>query len=234
MAEAQAEPQGTLLQAQFQQPLTYRFDLWRPAGVTRGPLLVCLHGYGQSKRASLAFGQRVRHGGPVAALGAPHPHHRRTADGLRVGFSWVGASEPGLYEPDEDLANHHGFVRHAVERAYAEGLADAPRAFLFGFSQAVSLNYRFAAAYPEWVRGVIAVAGATPSSWEASAPRLRVPVLHIAPKEDEAYPSGRAASFRAHLEAAAEDLTWLEPPGGHRVPSACYEPMRAWLSSRMD
>ncbi|ADI14479.1 alpha/beta hydrolase [Truepera radiovictrix] len=227
-----AEPPGTLLQGRFQQPLSYRFDLWRPAGPLRGPLLVCLHGYGQSKRASLAFGQRVRHGGPVAALQAPHPHHRRTEAGLRVGFSWVGAAEAGLYEPDEDLANHHRFVQHVIARAHAEGLAAAPRAFLFGFSQSVSLNYRFAAAHPELLLGVIAVAGATPSAWERAAPRLGVPVLHIAPTDDEAYPRARAQRFRERLAAATDDLTWLEPPGGHRVPSACYPVMRRWLLER--
>lgn len=229
MAPELEPPAGRLIHERFQQPISYRFDLWQPEGVERGPLLVCLHGYGQSKRASLRFGQRTRHGGPVAALQAPHPHHLRRPGGLGVGFSWVGAHEPDLYEPGEDLANHHRFVRHVIERAHAEGLTDAPRAFLFGFSQSVSLNYRFAAAHPDWVRGVVAVAGATPSSWEAATPRLEVPVLRIAPTEDEAYPLKRAATFRARLEAVTDDLTWLALPGGHRVPSACYGVVQGWF-----
>lgn len=211
----------------FRQPISYHYDLWLPEAP--GPLLVCLHGYGQSKATSLRFGQSVRRDWPVAALQAPHAHHLRHSPASKVGFGWVST-----FEPAEDIANHHAFVRHVIERAHAEGVSDEPRAFLFGFSQAVSLNYRFARAHPELVRGVVAVAGAAPSDWEEGGEKLSVPVLHVAPREDEVYGAAPRARFRAILESCVPELTWLEPPGGHRVPSSSYPLIRAWLDARLE
>lgn len=210
----------------FKQPISYYFDLYTPEAAPR-PLLVCLHGYGQNKELALKFGQTIRRDWPVAALQAPHAHHLRHTPSSKVGFSWVSP-----FEPAEDIANHHGFLRHVVDCAFAEGLTDRPRAFLFGFSQAVSLNYRFARAFPDYVRGVVAVAGATPSDWQEQAVHLAVPVLHIAPQADEVYPPEQTRLFRAVLENSVPDLTWLEPPGRHRIPSSSYPVISEWLEAR--
>ena len=210
----------------FKQPISYHFDLYAPEAAPR-PLLLCLHGYGQNKESALTFGQTIRRDWPVAALQAPHAHHLRHTPSSKVGFSWVSP-----FNPAEDIANHHGFVRHVIDRAFTEGLSDQPRAFLFGFSQAVSLNYRFARAFHNYVRGVVAVAGATPSEWQEQAVRLKVPVLHIAPQEDVVYPPEKTQVFRAVLERSTTDMTWLEPPGRHRVPSSSYPLISEWLAAR--
>ena len=217
----------TLRRETLQLPVSYRYDLVIPA--QPAPLLIALHGYGQNKATALRFAKNIRTDWTLAALQAPHPHHIRKADGLGTGFSWVSA-----HEPEEDVRNHHLFLSHVVDHAYCEGVSDAPRAFLFGFSQSVSLNYRFAAAYPDKVRGVVAVAGATPSSWPSNdAIQLKPPVLHIVPTEDEAYPLAKARAFKTQLEAKGDDVTWLELPGKHRVPSAAYEVISQWLEARV-
>ncbi len=218
----------------FKQPISYHYDLYLPeptSAPASGPeraaaLLVCLHGYGQTKGAALRFGKAVRHRGPVAALQAPHAHHVKRV-GAAVGFSWVSSFYPG-----EDIANHYTFLRHVVDGAFAEGLTGRREAFLFGFSQSVSLNYRFALAHPDYVAGVVAVAGATPPSWVGAEVQLDVPVLHLAPAADEAYPSEKTRVFRAVLESSVRDLTWVDVPGGHRVPSAGYPIIREWLEAR--
>ena len=221
----------------LQLPISYRYDLVVPD--EPAPLLVALHGYGQSKEVALHFAQNIqkhtRKNWTLAALQAPHPHHvyegrGRKENGLGAGFSWVSS-----YKPAEDVRNHHLFLSHVIEHAYEEGWTDHPGAFLFGFSQSVSLNYRFAAAHPERVRGVVAAAGATPSDWvERQEVRLEPPVLHIAPTEDEAYPLGRARGFKTQLDAKGDDVTWLELPGKHRVPSAAYPLVGRWLEERLE
>ncbi len=213
----------------LQLPISYRYDLVVPD--KPAPLLVALHGYGQNKEAALRFAQGIRDhtqsDWTLAALQAPHPHHIRREGGLGAGFSWVSS-----YEPAEDVRNHHLFLTHVIEHAHREGWTDRKGAFLFGFSQSVSLNYRFAAAHPERVRGVVAVAGATPSDWSEDE-TLDVPVLHLAPTEDEAYPLERARHFKAQLERRARDVTWLELPGKHRVPRAGYSVVGAWLEAHL-
>ena len=215
----------------LQLPISYRYDL--SISKEGAPLLVALHGYGQNKEMALRFAQNIRKSTQnnltLAALQAPHPHHIRQGDGLGAGFSWVSS-----YEPEEDVRNHHQFLAHVIDRACSEGWTDRPSAFLFGFSQSVSLNYRFAAQYPERVRGVIAVAGATPSDWlEQEEVRLKPPVLHIALTEDEAYSLEKARGFKAQLEAKADEVTWLELPGKHRVPSAAYSVIGEWVGARV-
>ena len=209
-------------------PISYRYTVERPP--VPAPLLLCLHGYGQAVQDALYFGRSLKLDWPTAALQAPHPHHK--VEGGKIvgaGFSWVSS-----FEPQEDVANHHAFLRHVIQELYAEGATSEPRAFLFGFSQSVSLNYRFAAAHPELVRGVVAVAGATPSDWPESElePNLPVPVLHVAPSADPAYPPAKTAVFKAQLQTRCADLTWFEVPGGHRVPSAAYGVVREWLENK--
>lgn len=207
----------------FKQPISYHYDVYIPQDVPV-PLLVSLHGYGQTKETALRFGKNIRRDWPLAALQAPHAHHLRRRPSSAVGFSWVSS-----FNPAEDVANHHAFLRHVIDEAFAEGLTARRKAFLFGFSQSVSLNYRFALAYPEYVAGVVAVAGATPSDWVDAEVKLDVPVLHLAPEADEAYPAQRTRVFRAVLGRSVHDLTWVDMPGSHRVPSAGYPVIREWL-----
>lgn len=208
-------------------PVSYHYDLYSFEDGAAKPLLLCLHGYGQDKATAMRFGQNIRRDWPIAALQAPHPHHRHSSrDARDAGFGWVSD-----FEPQEDITNHHRFILAVIDKALELGLTDRPAAFLFGFSQSVSLNYRFAAAHPERVSGVIAVAGAAPSDWEDadSVPKLTMPVLHIAPTEDEVYAPDKTARFQKVLEARATQLTWLDMPGGHRVPRAAYPVIRHWL-----
>lgn len=210
-------------------PLSFHYDFYLPAGVRQAPaLLVCTHGYSQDKASSLKFGRTLSQEGAakrfaIAALQAPHPHFR---DQLRgVGFGWVSP-----FEPLEGVRNHHSFVQRVIDRAFAAGHIAQPKAFLFGFSQSVSLNYRFAKDFPAYVRGIIAVAGAAPSDWQLGGePELTSPVLHIATLEDEAYSVERSRGFRDVLESHFKNITYLEEPGGHRVPKAAYPKMRDWL-----
>ena len=210
----------------FKQSISYRYDVFTPETSGAYPL-VCLHGYGQSKADALTFGRNIGANLPIAALQAPHPHHRTDKDKIvGAGFSWVSS-----YEPQEDIENHHRFIRYVVDELFEEGVAEQRKAFLFGFSQSVSLNYRFAAAHPEYVAGVIAVAGATPSDWlkPTHKARLSMPVLHISPTEDPAYPQEKAQVFKRQLQKRSKDLTWRDFPGGHRVPSSSYAVVGEWL-----
>ena len=72
------------------------------------------------------MGGALRQSFPIAALQAPHPHHR-TEKGKIVGagFSWVSS-----YEPQEDIENHHGFIRHVIEELFEEGVIGAAQGFL--------------------------------------------------------------------------------------------------------
>lgn len=209
-----------------QLPVSFHFDLHLPA-LPAPALLVCTHGYSQDKTASLKFGRGVGDDLALAALQAPHPHFKNRK--FELGFSWVSP-----FNSAEGVANHHAFVRHVIDEAHAAGHIPERKAFLFGFSQSVSLNYRFARVHPDYLHGVIAVAGAAPSDWKVGGePDIEVPALHIAATEDEAYSLERSRGFKAVLESHFKHLSYLEEPGPHRVPQAAYPKIRAWMSEQL-
>ena len=208
------------------QSITYHYDLYLPDVLADDArVLICLHGYGQSKDTALYFGQNIRPDWPIIAMQAPHPHFQRKKHQRVTGFSWVSD-----FKPEQDIQNHHAFIRHVIQHAQDETLTKRPP-ILFGFSQSVSLNYQFVARHPQLLGGVIAVAGATPGIWQNNPPRISTPVLHIAAQQDPAYPNEKQHHYKTILTQACTNLTWQEFAGGHRVPKASYEVMRDWLAS---
>ena len=106
----------------------------------------------------------------------------------------------------------------------------AERILLIGFSQPVSLNYRFAATYPGKVGGIMGLCGGVPGDWQtAKYHSFSTPVLHIARSEDEAYPKNIAEKFEAQLRQYATDLEFHMIPGQHRFPSKSGSIVNPWL-----
>src|SRR4028119_635233 len=100
----------------------------------------------------------------VASVQAPHQHFRQTGDGYRIGFGWLTD-----YKADESIRLHHEFLLALIENLSAENLIERKQIFLYGFSQACALNFRFAFAYPGIPRGILAVCGGIPSDLETNA-----------------------------------------------------------------
>lgn len=212
----------------FKQPISYHFDVYRPENTGPTPLLICGHGYGQNKEMAMGFGQNIRKDWTTLGLQAPHKHHKFKDGKFVPCFSWLSS-----FDSQEDITNHHQFVLHCIDIAFENGWTTERKAYLFAFSQTVSLTLRFAAKHPEAVAGIIAVAGATPSNWEASGePKLPMPVLYICPTEDEAYSQRRMSGFKDMLNYHSNDVTWQPFAGGHRVPSKSYPVIRDWLDTQ--
>jgi predicted esterase len=144
----------------------------------------------------------------------------------KVGFGWITSRRPA-----ESIRLHHEMVRHVLEEA-GNGLAiPAQRRVLLGFSQSVSLNYRFAAAHPDSVRGVAAICGALPGDWDDARPTpFRLAVLHIARTHDEFYPAERTEQYARRLRLRCDDVGFQLLPGGHRFPSRTGPIWENWLN----
>ncbi len=218
----------------FKQAISYHYDVSKPlqdglelSNDTQNlqPLLICQHGYGQNKTMAMRFGQNIRRDWPIIAQQGPHKHHKFKDGKFDTGFSWVSS-----FEAQEDIDNHHNFILHCLEEALESGWTTKNKVYLFGFSQSVSLLFRFAAKHPELVAGVIAVAGAAPTDWQLDGgEKLPIPVLYICPTEDKSYTYDRMMHFKDVLSYHSKELTWREFEGGHRVPSSSYVVMKEWL-----
>jgi predicted esterase len=198
------------------------------------PVLIGLHGYAMD--AETMKGLLLRFAPPgffAISVEAPQstlvPGSEGPGAERKTGFHWGVSPRPG-----ENRATHRKAVTAAVRWAIEHG-GDPERVFLAGFSQPCSFNYRVALDPPDGrpFRGLVAVCGGIPGEWKGSEPGTaasrETAVLHVSTKEDEFYPMERVATFRERLAARFGTVTHSFYEGGHRIPSAANEEIRAFL-----
>jgi phospholipase/carboxylesterase len=121
----------------------------------------------------------------IAALQGPHQHMniREGEPGKRnFGFGWLTN-----FKPEESVELHHAAIIHMIARL--SDSIDHDRVFLFGFSQSVGVNFRFAFTHPKIVKGVVAVCGGIPGDWDTQGKYASgaVDVLYIGAERDQFY-----------------------------------------------
>jgi predicted esterase len=197
-----------------------------PGAIDQGTLLfVTLHGFGQNAETLLPLAERLVGGRHlIASVQGPNQFflHGKTAE---AGFGW-GANR----HAPSSIRLHHEMVLHVLNEAGREYGIPAERRLLVGFSQPVSLNYRFAATWPDAVRGVIGMCGGLPGDWEtANYQRVKASVLHMARREDEFYPPAVTEHYAERLRLRVEDVEFHLLEGGHRFPSRGNVIVEGWL-----
>ncbi len=150
----------------FKTEINLYYDLYIPESLkTPAPLLVAVHGYGAHKRHMMREARLIANDRfVVASLQAPFQHFRPTSDGYKTGFGWLTD-----FKPEESISIHQNFVLRTIETLAEQKIIDAERVFLYGFSQACALNFRFAFTHPKVLRGVVGVSGGIPSDLETNA-----------------------------------------------------------------
>ena len=161
----------------------------------------------------------------IASLQAPSQFFPSNSPDGAVGYCWASPAHP-----KSSVRLHHEMLLHVIhETGQRFGIGPARR-LLVGFSQSVSLNYRFAATWPDSVRGVVGLCGAIPSDWETADYRpVQAAVLHMARREDEYYPAAVTERYAERLRLRARDVEFHLIDGGHRFPSMGGEIVEGWL-----
>jgi phospholipase/carboxylesterase len=205
----------------FTLPLHCRYLLRPPPEPAANPLLVAaLHGHGMTPEQMLELVEPLI--GPadyIASLQGPYQFWTSPGDPSRsqVSFHWNTS-----FEPQHSRRLHHEMILHVL------GEVRRP-AVLFGYSQSVSLNYRFLCTYPEAVRGAIAICGGLPGDWDTAPYRRARAALHIAARDDAFYPPARTEAYRERLREHIEEVEFHLLEGPHRIPSAAKPLLQAWL-----
>ena len=209
------------------------YDLSVPGASSPRPLLVALHGYGGNKSWMMRESRGLApEEFAVAALQGFHQHlkePREPGGPLRYGFGWLTN-----FHPEDSIALHHRALVGLIDGLVGEGVADPARVFLFGFSQACALNYRFAFTHTEVLRGCVGVCGGLPGDWGTSAlyGETRASVLHLYGTRDGFYPPARVEGYAERLRSCAEDVEVRGYDAGHELSEAMRGDVRAWLASR--
>jgi phospholipase/carboxylesterase len=219
-------PMSDIADRAFSARLDCHYLLSAPASVDASTVLaVALHGFGASPEAMLPLSARLFDRPPViVSLQGPNQFFLGP-DNRGVGYGWNTSRRPA-----ESIRLHHEMVLHAAEEAGREFGVSPERRLLIGFSQPVSLNYRFAATHPDAFRGVIGICGGLPGDWDEGAYRpLRAAVLHIARRQDEYYTPAVTAQYAERLRRRAADVEFHLLEGGHQMPSEGHRVVAPWL-----
>jgi predicted esterase len=207
------------------------YDLFVPeTAAPNAPLLLAVHGYGAHKRYMMREAQAVApEGFVVASIQAPHQHFRQIEKGFRVGFGWQTD-----YKSEESVALHHDFVLRIIENLAEKQSIDAAQVYLYGFSQACALNFRFAFTYPEKVRGVIGVCGGIPGDLDTN-PQYQpttADTFYLYNTDDEFYPLEKYETFAAKLAAYLPNFESKLYNSKHEIIEPMRDDIKSWLKAR--
>jgi phospholipase/carboxylesterase len=188
-------------------------------------LVVTLHGFGQSPDMMLPLTGKMF--GPhhaVAALQGPNQFFLNNKV-QEVGYGWNTNRHAA-----SAIRLHHDMVQQVLHDAGREYGIPPERRILVGFSQPVSLNYRFVATCPGAVRGVVGICGGLPGDWETGSYQpVTAAVLHIARKQDEWYPPAVTEQYGERLRLRVMDWEFHQLEGGHNFPSKGHAIAERWL-----
>ncbi len=204
------------------------YDLYLPENSkTSAPLLLAVHGYGAHKRYMMREAREIA---PehfvIASIQAPHQHFRPTDDGFKIGFGWLTD-----FKAEESVLLHHNFILEIIEKLADKKIIDTQKIYLYGFSQACALNFRFAFTFPEIVCGVVGVCGGIPSDLETNAryKPTNADVFYLYDNDDEFYPLEKFQSFEQKLENYLPNFRAKLYEAKHEITNEMREDIRKWL-----
>jgi predicted esterase len=210
----------------FEARLECRYLLHVPARIDDSTVLaLTLHGYSSNPEAMLRLTHAMLgENHVIASLQAPNEFYRTTAPDSEVGYSWATKAHIGAA-----VRLHHEMLLHVL-RETGERFGIRTR-ILIGFSQPVGLNYRFAATYPDQVKGVVGICGGIPKDWEEGGyGKVSAALLHIARREDDIFPPDVTEKYPERLRQRAADFEFHMLEGGHRFPSKAGPIAERWLA----
>jgi predicted esterase len=211
----------------FEARLECHYLLDAPERIDERTLLVlALHGYGSNPDVMLRLTKTMLGPGHViASVQAPSQFFPSSAPGGPVGYCWTSPAHPM-----SSVRLHHEMLLHVIREAGGRFGIGPGRRLLVGFSQPVGLNYRFAATYPDEVRGVIGICGGLPKNWEdGEYGQVSAALLHIARREDEFFAPAVTEKYPERLRARAGDVEFHLLEGGHRFPSKAGSIVERWI-----
>lgn len=209
------------------------YDLYLPENFKgSAPLLVAVHGYGAHKRYMMREAQLIApEDFVIVSLQAPHQHFRQTDNGYKIGFGWLTD-----HRAEESVRLHHDFVLQVVEKLAENNTIDAAQVYLYGFSQACALNFRFAFTFPESVRGIIGICGGIPSDLETNEiyKPLDADVFYLYSTDDEFYPLEKYENFAAKLQQRVSHLQTKKYEAKHEITDEMRGDVKDWLKQKAE
>jgi len=204
------------------------YDLWIPDDHDGpSPLLVSVHGYGAHKRYMMREARLVAPDNfVIASIQAPHPHYRPTPDGYRIGYGWLSDEKP-----EQHITLHHNFILNIIEKLDSEGVIDRSQIYLYGFSQACALNFRFAFTHGDILRGVIGICGGIPGDLDTNEryKPFEAETFYLYGDDDEFYTQEKFAAFDEKLRSRLSNYRSKQYLAKHEITQDMREDVREFI-----
>jgi predicted esterase len=209
------------------------YDIYIPENAHgKLPLLFSIHGYGANKRYMMREARQIADENfIIASLQAPHQHFRRSGDSYKLGFGWLTD-----HKSEESVALHHKFISDVIGKLQNDGLIDEKQVYLFGFSQACALNFRFAFTNPEVVRGVAGLCGGIPSDLETNETYkpLNADVLYLYGDNDEFYTNEKFQNYDERLRSKLTNYESKQYKAKHEITDEMRNNVKFWLKEKIE
>lgn len=207
------------------------YDLFVPDNAASdASLVIAVHGYGAHKRYMMREAQLViPENTVIASIEAPHPHFRKTEKGYRVGYAWLTD-----VRSEESIALHHQFILRLIDTLADQKKIDRNKIFLYGFSQACALNFRFAFTYPNIAAGLIGVCGGIPGDLEINPAYKTTPAdtFYLYGNDDEFYTQEQFTKFDKTLKERLPNYNSRQYEAKHEITEEMRSDIRDFLAAR--
>lgn len=196
-------------------------------GITPDTRLLCaLHGWGQGARSFLRRFKTLEDQ-DILVLAPQGPHQfYLDMETRKVGFSWLTQ-----YDRNRTVARATATIQAIVSHVQEEyGVTSQP--VLLGFSQGVSVAYRYHALARYPLRGIVACGGDLPPDVRAPmATGQPCPVMLVHGNEDEIVPIEKAHDAETALRQCGIEPACLYFNGGHELPKEIVDQIGDWVTA---
>lgn len=200
-------------------------DLAAPASI-----LIAVHGYGAHKRYMMREAKLVTPGNfVIASVQAPYQHFRQTTDGYKVGFGWLTD-----FKAKESVALHHKFLNDLTNKLVDDGVVDPSAIYLYGFSQACALNFRYAFTFPESLKAIVGVCGGIPGDLDTNPvyKTFDAETFYLFGDDDEFYSQEKFRGFDEKLRGLLPNYRSIHHTAKHEITEEMRLDIRTFLAEQ--
>ena len=191
----------------------------------RGITLVVLHGFGQRCDRFIAqFRPLAEAGITVVAPQAPNAFYVKF-ETRTVGFTWLTR-----YERDQAIRDVVAYLDRLLDTLHARENMPLQPLYFLGFSQGVSMAYRYAVHGKHGVTGVIACGADLPPDVAERLPNARpFRVLLVHGRDDTVVPVSKCEAAEQVLRRHHVPLDRFIFSGGHHIPPEVLPKILDWM-----
>jgi predicted esterase len=196
-------------------------------GVDDDTTLLCtLHGWGQNSRSFLRRFETLREQNVVVVAPQGSNQFYLDMESKKVGFSWLT-----VYDRNRAMLDIFDFIEQVVGTvSEAHGIKMAP--IMLGFSQGVSIAFRYHLLGRRPVGGIVACGGDLPPDVRGPLKTVdSLPVLLVHGRDDGIVPIAKAEESRECLRETGLTPEEYFFDGGHEISRECARHISAWATA---